>query len=65
MGRGSCLIPMARSSPSSLWLGAAILGADSGAVKLQRKKSARSGLVKGGLFRPLRSILKIPSMAAS
>lgn len=64
MGRGGCLIPMARSSPSSLWLGAAFLGADSGVVKLQRKTSAQSGPVKGAFIRPLKSTLKIPSMAA-
>lgn len=36
-----CVIPMA---PSSFWSGATFFGADLGAVKVQRKKPAQSGL---------------------
>lgn len=54
------VIPMA---PSSSWSGATFFGADSGAVKVQRKEPAQSGLAKRVLLRPLQLTLKIPGTA--
>lgn len=47
VGRGSCVSPRALSSPSSFCLGAPCLDVVSSAVKVQRKKPAQSGLIRG------------------
>lgn len=62
MGGRICEVPVAPSSSSSFWLGAAFLGADPGAIKVQRKNSAQSGVVNGGFLRPLNSTLKISAV---